>query len=503
MQQLSRDDRLGQEGKMYGILLVQLPSGELRVLKAFSGLLNGEARVEGWVPPIAGREQVALEEARTLAQLEQVKQALITLQHLPERQQYSTLMQEFGAQLQLRSRYYQQRKQQRQEQRQVLRATLTGEALETALEQLNIQSQRDGMEQKRWKQQQELVLQPLRQLIHQADARIQALKQERKALSQRLQAQLHRAYCLTNFAGETLSLEQVVQGGMPTGTGDCCAPKLLHYAATHQLQPIALAEFWYGPASFNGDKRTGVFYGACADRCQPLMGFLLSGAVAQSNLAQPADRSLTILYEDEWLMAIDKPAGLLSVPGRYADRQDSALSRLRQLDANLRPVHRLDQATSGILLFARDAATQRDLSQQFQQRRVNKVYEAVLSGRLTRDRGVIELPLWGDPADRPRQQVHWQYGKPSLTQFRVLGRSADRTYIELRPVTGRTHQLRVHAADAQGLGLPIWGDRLYGCTAAADRLHLHARQLQFDHPYLNQTLQLQAETLFDDAISKT
>jgi tRNA pseudouridine32 synthase/23S rRNA pseudouridine746 synthase len=501
MQQLDNDDRFLQEGKMYGVLLVQLPWGELRILKAFSGLLNGKEIVEGWIPPIAGREQVAIDEAWTLAQLESIKQELIALHQIPERQQYQRSLQEFNQQLHQRSSYYRERKQQRQAQRQLLEKTVSGTALLMAMEQLNEQSRQDGIEQRRWKQQQSVTLRSLKQIIDQADTCIQVLKQQRKDLSRQLQSQLHRAYCLTNFAGETLSLEQVVQGAMPTGTGNCCAPKLLHYAAAHQLQPIALAEFWYGPASPNGDKQPGDFYGACTERCQPLMGFLLSGATCiNSNQTAQTDRpvsaALSILYEDEWLIAVNKPAGLLAVPGRYASRQDSVLSRLQTQKGTLQAVHRLDQATSGILLLARTADTHCQLSQQFQQRQVDKIYEAILNGVVDRDRGIIDLPLWGNPVDRPRQQVNWQCGKPSVTQFQVIARYGSLTHVEFRPVTGRTHQLRVHAADPQGLGTPILGDRLYGCQSAADRLHLHARELRFEHPHLKQILHLQADTPF-------
>jgi tRNA pseudouridine32 synthase/23S rRNA pseudouridine746 synthase len=260
-----------------------------------------------------------------------------------------------------------------------------------------------------------------------------------------------------------------------------------------------MAEFWWGPPSINGDKIQGEFYEACAERCQPLMGFLLSGLpqrpVAEIGLG---DRSLPILYEDEWLIAVNKPPGLLSVPGRYSDRQDSVLSRLRYLLPNgmaIATVHRLDLETSGILLLARDAQTYRHLSQQFQQRRVHKVYEAVLAGSVMVERGVIELPLWGDPDDRPYQKVNQERGKPSVTQFQIVARVGESTRMEFLPLTGRSHQIRVHAADPRGLGVPILGDRLYG-RADKERLHLHAKELCFEHPHSRQILTLRADTPF-------
>jgi tRNA pseudouridine32 synthase/23S rRNA pseudouridine746 synthase len=578
MQYLATDDRYSREGKMYGVLLVEQPSGAQGILKAFSGLLNGSSVVAGWVPPIPGREQVALDEARTLTELETIKQELITLKQLPQRQQYETLSREFELRLQALSLRHKNCKQQRQEKRQICCETLTGETLKVALEQLDEESRQDGIERRILKRQRDEALQPLKQLIAAADGRMRELKQQRKELSRQLQAQMHAAYTMMNFLGNSRSLQQLMPGGLPTGTGDCCAPKLLDYAATQNLKPLAMAEFWWGSSCANGDKIQGEFYGACADRCQPLMGFLLSGLspnyiVSQSTARQEinltsctifnhgepepptphsqaepgnenmedlplvagsfkptnqpqfqsvltdfsyslgnlfpggtggtgknggtggTEQMLPILYEDEWLIVINKPPGLLSVPGRYFENQDSVLSRLRNLlpDGNsLTAVHRLDRETSGILLLARDLQTYRQLSQQFQQRQVGKVYEAVLSDTLTADRGVIELPLWGNPENRPYQQVNWQYGKPSVTRFQVMAREGDCTRVEFMPLTGRTHQLRVHAADARGLGMPILGDRLYGSRAVANRLHLHARELCFQHPQSGQMLQLEA-----------
>ncbi|MEW6495251.1 MAG: RluA family pseudouridine synthase, partial [Cyanobacteriota bacterium] len=277
MQHLANQECYAKEGKMYGILLVELPNGEQRVLKAFSGLLNSQSMIKGWVPPIPGRDRVALEEARTLAQLEAIKQELITLKQLPERQQYTTRSHEFEQQLQAMSDRHRDCKHQRQEKRQRLCETLTGEALTLALEQLDEESRQQGIERRQLKRQQHEVLQPLKAKIAAADARIRELKQQRKALSQQLQAQMHAVYSLTNFSGQSLSLQQLMPQGLPTGTGDCCAPKLLHYAATLGVKPLAMAEFWWGPSSVSQDKVEGEFYGACAERCQPLMGFLLSG----------------------------------------------------------------------------------------------------------------------------------------------------------------------------------------------------------------------------------
>lgn len=487
MQQLQQNYLYSQEGKMYGILLVELPNGEQRVIKAFSGLLNGNSMVKGWVSPIPGREEVALLETQTLAKLEAIKQEIISLEKLSEREEYKTLSVEYTEQLQALSLHHYHSKLQRQAQRQEFCQTLTDESLKIALEQLAAESRLQGIERRHLKRRQNEILQPLQQIITSADQKIAELKQQRKQLSRQLQTEMHAAYRLTNFQGQSLSLQQLLPAGTPTGTGECCAPKLLHYAATHQLKPLAMAEFWWGNSPVE-DKISGEFYGACLERCQPLMGFLLSGL---------KPNHVEIIYEDEWLIAVNKSSGLLSVPGRYFHNQDSVISRLRYLyHQEIIAGHRLDQDTSGILLIAKDAITYSQISKQFQKRQVSKVYEALLAGSLNIQEGEINLPLWGNPDNRPYQEVNLAQGKPSLTRFRVINREGNYTRVEFIPITGRTHQLRVHAADKRGLGMSILGDKLYGYHQDMGRLYLHARELRFQHPHVNKILHLQVKTPF-------
>lgn len=468
MQELAADEQYSREGKMYGILLVETSEGKPQILKAFSGLLNGQNIVNGWVPPIPGRDRILAQESITLTLLESLKKQIIERFELPERQQYYQLSQEYDQKLNRLSEQHHQRKLERQRQR---------HNSDNPAE-LDEQSKRDGIERRNLKRDRAKVLNPLKQMIDEADEQIRQLKQQRKQLSQQLQSQMYDSYRITNFAGETRSLSSLL-ASMPTGTGECCAPKLLHYAATHKLKPIAMAEFWWGESV--GDKVQGEFYGACAERCQPIMGFLLSG------LESIADRP-HIVYQDDWLIVVNKPAGLLSVRGRYG--QDCLLDRFAEA---LIPVHRLDQDTSGLIILARNAQVYKPLSQQFQQRKIHKTYEAVLSGKVTQTQGKIDLPLWSDPNDRPKQKVDPQRGKPCLTDFRILD-AQETSRVEFYPITGRTHQLRVHAA--QGLGAAIVGDRLYGNPNTADRLHLHARDLKFTHPISGKTIALKTITPF-------
>jgi tRNA pseudouridine32 synthase / 23S rRNA pseudouridine746 synthase len=253
-----------------------------------------------------------------------------------------------------------------------------------------------------------------------------------------------------------------------------------------------MAEFWWGTAV--GDKRPGVFYGACADRCQPLMGFMLSGLAAEVQRRIPT-KQLKIIYEDQDLVAINKPHNLLSVPGRYGQPHAQQLLE-QQLATKLYPAHRLDQDTSGVLLFAKNLAAYHWAAQQFVERRVQKIYQAVLAGNVLVDKGVIDLPLAADLDHRPRQKVDREFGKPCVTEFWVTKRQDIWTWVELRPVTGRTHQLRLHVAI--GLQAPILGDRLYGNGDSAagtvgDRLYLHAQKLTLPAIKVNDILSQRSE----------
>ena len=315
--------------------------------------------------------------------------------------------------------------------------------------------------------------------------------------SRRLQDWLFDQYVVTNGFGEHRSIHQIfADRGLtpPGGTGDCAAPKLLHYALTHGLKPLAIGEFWYGASPAREIRRSGAFYPACTGKCGPLLGYMLQGLDVEPNpLESDAHWSLTepvVCYEDAALLVAEKPAGMLAVPGRPVEGVPPRKSLQDWLgDYCGSPVlacHRLDMDTSGLMVFAKDPATQAALQQQFEHREVSKAYLArVMAGEKplkAGERGKITLPLAPDWHDRPRQMVDPEGGKPAVTDYEVLEVADDgAAFVRLIPYTGRTHQLRVHCAHPAGLGRPIIGDRLYG-GSPADRLLLHAAHLSFRHP---------------------
>ncbi|MDE5639260.1 MAG: RluA family pseudouridine synthase, partial [Odoribacter sp.] len=276
----------------------------------------------------------------------------------------------------------------------------------------------------------------------------------------------------------------------PAGAGECAAPRLLQYAYLHRLQPVAMAEFWWGESPRGEIRRHGNYYPACRGKCGPILRYMLQGLDVEVNPLEAeggTTEEVEILYEDEWLWVVNKPAGMLSVPGKSAQTSLLEVMRKRFPEMeNLFVVHRLDMATSGVLLVAKTQEVYRDLQAQFKNHEVRKRYIALLDGLLPADEGGIDLPLCLDPDNRPYQIVDEKYGKRAVTRYRVIGRSDHYTRVAFYPLTGRTHQLRVHAAHSCGLNMPIVGDALYGRPAG--RLYLHAEQIGFRHPVTNEMI---------------
>lgn len=272
----------------------------------------------------------------------------------------------------------------------------------------------------------------------------------------------------------------------PSGAGDCCAPKLLQYALIHDLQPLALAEFWIGASPKNELRQEGFFYAPCSSRCVPILRWML-GEIDTTKANDT--KAIEVLYEDEWLMVVNKPAGMLSVTGKTGELSLAEVLKQQRDECDyLQPVHRLDQDTSGLIVLAKTLDIYTTLQSYFQRRDIRKRYEALVRINGTQNRsdtltdGDISLPLLPNPFDRPRQMVNYEHGKQSMTHYHIREYRADgAVFIDLYPHTGRTHQLRIHAAHIDGLNAPIIGDRLYG-QGEGERLMLHAAEIQFAHP---------------------
>ena len=292
--------------------------------------------------------------------------------------------------------------------------------------------------------------------------------------------------------------EEEVHKIPPAGAGECAAPKLLQYAYLNHLEPVAMAEFWWGDSPKTEIRRHGYFYPSCKGKCGPILKYMLQGLNVEPNPLSDAcgvETELEIVYEDEYLLVINKPEGLLSVPGK--NNADSVFRRMRERYPDATGpmiVHRLDMSTSGLLLIAKSKEVHQNLQAQFKRRTVKKRYIALLDGVILNDEGEINLPICLNADNRPRQMVSWKYGKPAMTQYKVLERLQTRTRVTFYPITGRTHQLRVHAAHPQGLNCPIVGDRLYG--RESDRLYLHAEYLEFEHPISSEIIRVEKSPSF-------
>ncbi len=512
-QELWRGELLA--GKMLGVLVVKDNNDELGYLAAYSGNLAHNGNNPYFVPHIynllepqglfrTGEAEIseinhrieALENSTKKKELENLRHATITNQR-----------NEVGAMIAA----HEDAKARRDE----LRAT--GNLTPEQEQKLIKESQFQKAELRRLKKRHRMELELIDQRISDQDSTVAHLKAERKTMSEKLQRQLFRLFVVRNALGESRDVATIFERRLnrlpPGGTGECCAPKLLQYAFLHDLKPVCMAEFWVGHSPQGEVRHHGHYYPACRSKCLPLMEFMLQGLDVEDNslITKHSDKEVNVIYEDQWLIVIDKPAGMLTVPGKDKEavsaleivsgmqknektraETDSRSSILVPRTEGAFEVHRLDQATSGLVVFAKTHEVQKLLRQQFEQRSVSKTYLALLDGVPPKKEGTINLSLRPNLDDRPRQVVDMENGKQAITKYRVLEYRGEKTLVEFTPMTGRTHQLRVHASHPQGLNCPITGDMLYG--TASDRLCLHAMTLSFAHPITGEPMSFTSTT---------
>ncbi|WP_313805710.1 RluA family pseudouridine synthase [Flavobacterium sp.] len=480
-------------GKMFGVLVVRNQDGKLGYLCAFSGKLAGENHHDLFVPPVFDmltedgffkKEEEVLNQIN--AELESLEQNSEYLElgafFKKEQHRFSTELTDYKKRIKISKN---ERKAQREK---AVSEGIDDSDLEILLEELRKESLKQAYFLKDFIRQWEIKLAEIEENVNVFRNRISFLKEERKNKSNALQQQLFEQYSFLNANGETRSLfdifKNTVQGKPPAAAGECAAPKLLHYAYQHQLEPICIAEFWWGQSPKSEIRKHGHYYPACRGKCEPILGHMLEGLQVDDNpmLINPAEGvALETVYEDDYLAIVNKPAEFLSVPGITIS--DSVYERMKQKYPNATGpliVHRLDMSTSGIMVIAKDKDTHKFLQSQFIKRTIKKRYAALLNGLVQNVNGEIDLPLRVDLEDRPRQLVCYEYGKPAKTKWQIVAQNDNTTKIHFWPITGRTHQLRVHASHSLGLNCPIIGDDLYGTKA--DRLHLHAEWIEFKHP---------------------
>lgn len=491
------------KGKMFGVLVVRDKDGSIGYLAAFSGLFMGCNNVEGFVPPVFDlqnpdgyfkREEAEISAINgkikgleASAEYISAKDALDAVRHAAD-EAMAGMRAEFAANKAGRAQ---------------MRAggTLTADD-EAALIKA---SQFEKAELKRAQRAWQAKIVGKEYLLKIFTDKKALYVAERRRRSAALQQWLFRQFVMQNGRGEKRTLLDIFKEHRgcipPAGAGECAGPKLMQYAYANSLHPLALAEFWVGESPVGEVRRDGCFYGACKSKCEPILTYMLQGLDVEENALEHGGdiKALEVVYEDEWLVAVNKPSGVLSVPGIVGGTSVQQWLREEYLRCNeLFVVHRLDMATSGVLVAAKSMEVYKAMQALFASRDVKKEYIALLDGVPSAKSGTISLPLAADYDARPRQKVDYRNGKEAVTRYDILDvvgyKGKQCALVRFEPLTGRTHQLRVHSAYKDGLDVPIVGDALYG--RLADRLMLHAASLEFRHPMTGEKISITAKVPF-------
>ena len=519
-------------GKMFGVLVVRgsdkggaeseetnCRDGQLGFLAAYSGLLAARNDWEYFVPPVFDAQQPDGHFKVREREISNINKEIEVLEkskgYLAQLSLYESTRQGIELRLEQMRKQVAEAKAMRDARRR--EAEQGGEPLSAEEKAAMVrESQHLKAEQRRLKQQCDTELAILHQPIEEHKKRIAALRNRRRNMSDELQQWLFRQYLMLNALGEECDLVDIFRDTIhaipPAGSGDCCAPKLLQYAYKHGLEPVCMAEFWWGDSPKQEIRHHLHYYPACRSKCLPILTHMLRGLNVEPNpLAQSKmTEKPSVVFEDEYIMVVNKPAGMLSVPGRKETAEECSAnnnnlsieeyfahnSKLKTQNSKfLKAVHRLDMDTSGLLVLAKSEPVYINLQRQFASREVKKRYEAILDGRPAISEGRISLPLIADIMDRPRQRVDYENGKQAITDYRVEQLLPEgRTLVCLYPLTGRTHQLRVHCAHQSGLACPILGDPLYGHGDRKTRMCLHAAMVEFRHPVTGERMRFEASS---------
>ena len=484
--------------------MVKNTNGELGFLKAFSGKLDQNEYPEGYVPPIFDLHDKDSFFKKEEKKVDLLTEEILTLENTTDYQNMKSELKEAESELsktvdKLKD-HLKKSKTLRKEARRLKKKELSSAAYEEFNHRLNEQSKQEQISFKKERKALQMHLELLRQKFKKAEGLIEKKKRERKKLSAQIQAKIFEHYSFYNAKKEKKNLltlfENTAFGTPPSGAGECCAPRLLQCAYENGLSPICFTEFWWGKSPESEIRIHQNHYPACRGKCGPILQHMLEGIEVDSDPLIPVEKikAVPVLYEDDLVIAVEKPANLLSVPGKEIEYSLTSIVK-KQFPTIQGPglVHRLDYETSGIVLIGKTMDSYKALQKQFLSRTVQKKYVALLERPIDSDLGEINLPLTLDIFNRPRQLVCFEKGKQALTKYRLINNKKG-TRVVFFPVTGRTHQLRVHAAHQKGLNSPILGDSLYGNSN--DRLFLHAASLVFKHPQTNEIIEVDSTVPF-------
>ncbi len=491
-----------KRGKMFGVLVVEYKPGKLGFLMGYSGKLQDDERPSGFVPPVVDVHKKTSffkqEEKKLDALTEKIDAIAVHPQFINAKKDFQKAQIEYNQFINTSRSEIKKNKAQRKK---IRAAVLNKEKQLDALSLLNQESQMEQMAYKKEKKLRSDYLIRLEKAFLCFEKDIAELKTQRSNKSKKLQEKVFKTASFLNYDGgekDLLSLfKETYEGVPPAGAGECSAPRLLQSCYKMEFKPITFTEFWWGAPPKKQLRLHNTHYAACRGKCEPILNHMLEGVnVEESPLdTTQKDKLIEKLYEDKDLLVVNKPHGLLSVPGKNIKQSViSVLKKEHSATFELYPVHRLDRQTSGVLLLAKNKPALAALQMQFEKRSTKKEYVALLDGTLTQKEGTIVLPLATDYNDRPRQLVCFERGKYAETTFALLGVEKNTSRVRFYPKTGRSHQLRVHSAFHDGLNMAIVGDDLYG--KHQDRMYLHAERLVFMHPETNKEVTVFSKTPF-------
>ena len=478
-------------GKMFGVLVVKNKQDKIGYLTAFSGKLADKSLPEKFVPPVFNMRTSGSFYIKGELEIDEMNTQLGVLKKDKKYLELKKIIAENTAIIQTDLSFQRNRmkraKSDRKSQKKKAITLLNDLEFEELTKKLTQESYNNQFFIKELQEYYQAKIEKINLEFKVFEDKIIALKKERKEKSNYLQQTLFSKYAFLNQQKELKSLLTIFNNPAikpPAGSGECAAPKLLQYAFANNLTPITMAEFWWGSAPNAAVRHHKNYYPACQGRCKPILTHMLAHTEMDANLLLEnlsEKQDLEIIYEDDALIVVHKPAEFLSVPGK--DIKDSVYTRIKERYPSATGpliVHRLDMSTSGVLLLTKTKEANKALQSQFINRTIKKRYMALLDGNLSKNSGKITLPLRVDLNDRPKQLVDFTYGKPAETDWKIINKENGKTRVHFYPITGRTHQLRMHAAHKNGLNTPIVGDDLYG--KKEKRLHLHAEFIEFLHP---------------------